>query len=207
MKDKLCKKNYDSLATTTFTQRELYFMVDHEENPFSQLLITRSYSKSSWYGSSFECEMTTKPSVFGDSLFTLCSWMRTTRDVSFSVRSPSDVCTCLVHLLTQTNKRQRTRLANGVYGKRRRKHFISVFCAVYPEAYKERLEKPANKQHMQPNRENIWNSSLVTKSMLISINLQTTCASLVCVAIQFWQYSWTDLNWVGFEIKETTQVE
>ena len=38
-------------------------MVDHEENPFSQLLITRSYSKSSWYGSSFERELTTKRSV------------------------------------------------------------------------------------------------------------------------------------------------
>ena len=34
-------------------------------------------------------------------------------------------------------------------------------------------------QHMQSNSENIWSSSLVTKSMLILINLQTTYASLV----------------------------
>ena len=33
--------------------------------------ITRTHSKPS----SFQCELTTKPSVFGDSLFTLCKWM------------------------------------------------------------------------------------------------------------------------------------
>ena len=56
------------------------FAVNHEENPLCELFISRTYSKSSWYGFSFECEMTAKPSVFGDSLFTPCSWMRRTRN-------------------------------------------------------------------------------------------------------------------------------
>ena len=56
------------LATTKLTQRR---------NPLCELFITCTYGKSSWYESSFECEMT---SVLGDSLFTPCSRMRIVRN-------------------------------------------------------------------------------------------------------------------------------
>ena len=49
---------------------------------------------------------------------------------------------------------------------------------------------------MQPNSKVIWNSSLVTKSMVIFFSLQTTYASLACVSIEFWQYQWAYLRWV-----------
>ena len=38
-----------------------YFAVTYEENPLCELFATPTYSKASWYGSSFEREMTTKP--------------------------------------------------------------------------------------------------------------------------------------------------
>ena len=56
----------------------------------------------------------------------------------FLVHSPSDVglsASFFFFLLTQANKRQRTHLGNSVYRKRRRKHFRTLFCAMYPYAY------------------------------------------------------------------------
>ena len=41
----------------------------HEENPYCELFIIRTYSKSSLYRSRFECERTTTLSVSADSLF------------------------------------------------------------------------------------------------------------------------------------------
>ena len=95
------------------------------------------------------------------SFFTLCSWMSKIKElVPYSVHSPSEVSTCLVFLLTQTNKRCiRGLLTNN--------------------------ERPANNTC---NRENIWNSSFVTKSMLIIfINLQTTNACMSSRPTSGWQ--------------------
>ena len=79
--------------------------------------------------------------------------------VPYSVHSPPEVSTCLVFLLTQTNKRCiRGLLTNN--------------------------EKPANNTC---NRENIWNNSFVTKSMLIFINLQTTNACMSSRPTSGWQ--------------------
>ena len=74
-----------------------------------------------------------------------------------------------VVLLTQTNKRQRTHLGNNIYRKRRRNNFLSLFCAVYPWACWRTTRKAG--RHIEPNSGNIWNSSLVTESMLIFTNL------------------------------------
>ena len=48
-------------------QRECFIFcgITRKKNPLCELIITRTYSKSSWYWFSFEREMTTKPSVFG----------------------------------------------------------------------------------------------------------------------------------------------
>ena len=43
--------------------------------------------------------------------------------------------------------------------------------------------------------------------MLIFVDLQTTYASLVCVSIQFWQYSWTSPRCVECWTEQTTQAE
>ena len=56
-----------------------YFAVKHEETPLCELFITRTCSKPSCYESSLQCEIT-KPSVFGNSLVTLCRWMHTSRN-------------------------------------------------------------------------------------------------------------------------------
>ena len=56
-----------------------YFAVKHEETPLCELFITRTCSKPSRYESSLQCEIT-KPSVFGNSLVTLCRWMHTSRN-------------------------------------------------------------------------------------------------------------------------------
>ena len=118
-----------------------------------------------------------------------------------SAYSPSVVSTCLVFLLTQTNKGLITHLGNSVYNRRRRNN-LSDHCSVRyirRPTDKQRVEKPANNTCIRLNSENTWNSSLVTKSMIIFINLQTTEASLVCVSIQCWQDSWThhrSVSWV-----------
>ena len=146
------------VLTTKLTQRvfESYFAVTHEETPLCELFITNTYSKSSWYGSSFGRKMTTKHIVFGDSLVTLYSRMCTTRNKSHfqSIHIRCIYVSCL-KLLTQTNKRQRTHVGNSVYkceGER-----ISVHCSVRcirTPSDEQRLEKPA-KQHIQPNSENV----------------------------------------------------
>ena len=97
-----------------------------------------------------------------------------------SAYSPSVVSTCLVFLLTQTNKGLITHPGNSVYNRRRRNNLsdhCSVRCIRRPTD-KQRVAKPANNTCMRSNSENTWNSSLVTKSMIIFINLQTTQASL-----------------------------
>lgn len=45
---------------TTDTTTVSYFAVNHEEGPLCELFITRTYSNSARFGSSFECEVTTK---------------------------------------------------------------------------------------------------------------------------------------------------
>jgi len=90
----------------------------------------------------------------------------------FSVHSPSDISTCLDLLLTQTSRTLITHFSNSVYRKRRKKNFISLVCAMCPYAYWQ-TTRDAGQQHVQPNTENIWNSSLVTKSMPLFINIQT----------------------------------
>ena len=67
--------------------------------------------------------------------------------------------------------RQRAHLSNSVHRTRRRKEFRPLFCAMYPEAYWQRLEKPANNIITHPNSETVC--SIVTKSMLIIFHLQT----------------------------------
>ena len=98
-----------------------------------------------------------------------------------------------------------THLDNSVYRKRRRKNFTSSFCRVYPtfRPSDKRFEKLASITWI--DRQNNWNSSLATKSMLIFSNRRTTCTSLVFVSITFWQYNWMCLRWEEREIEQTTQ--
>ena len=134
------------------------------------MFVTCTYSKLSWYWFGRECEKT-KPSVVGDSHFTSCSCMRTIKEsVPYSIHSPSDrLCLCLVCLLTQTNKRQRTHLPNKAYG-RSKGETISYDCFV------RCIRRPTDKQWdtdqhriLQKSKKiiiikkKIWNSSLVTK--------------------------------------------
>ena len=110
---------------------------------------------------------------------------------AFTVR-----CSHVYCLSTDTDKQETTALGNSVYRKRRRKDFRSLFCAVCTWAYWQETTREAGQQHLQPNSEEIWNSSLVTKSVVIVFSLQATYASLACVSIEFWQYQWTYLRWV-----------
>ena len=92
-----------------------------------------------------------------------------------------------IFLLTQTNKKQRTDLANSMYRKWMRKNYTSLFCAVYPAVgLLTNNKKPANNT-CKRTAKNIWNSSLVTRSVLIFINLQTTYVALVIIFVQFLQ--------------------
>ena len=61
-------RNKNELAPTKLTQRVLKKnnkknSGKSRRNPLCELFITRTYNKSTWYGSSFEREMTTKPSI------------------------------------------------------------------------------------------------------------------------------------------------
>ena len=64
--------NKNELAPTKLTQRVLkknqyiYIFLNRgksRRNPLCELFITRTYNNSTWYGSSFVREMTTKPSI------------------------------------------------------------------------------------------------------------------------------------------------
>ena len=64
--------------------------------------VTRTHSKPS----SFQCKLTTKPSVFGDSLFTLCKWMGMTGFIGGS-------CTSIIFVATNVFfSRQNTSFAS-----------------------------------------------------------------------------------------------
>ena len=54
--------------------------------------------------------------------------------------------------------------------------------------------READQQHIQPHSENIWSSSLVTKSMLIFMNLNNKNLLFFWFASVFWQYSYTHLR-------------
>ena len=134
-------------ATKLDTKSVSYSAVNHKEDTLCELFITRAYSKSSCYGSSFECGIS--PDI------TLCGWLSSKHQLTkMSENSQSNlqssVTACLrcaaectlsrnlshircihrqmyqhVFSLTQTNKGQRTHLANSVYRKRTRKNFCT----------------------------------------------------------------------------------
>ena len=88
-----------------------------------------------------------------------CSWVGIVQCIH-----RQKVSTFLVFLSTQTNKRQRTHLTRNVYRKRKEGEFhIIVLCHRLTDKQREAQE------HTQQNTENIWNSSLVTNSVLIFI--------------------------------------
>ena len=59
--------------------------------------------------------------------------------VPYAAHSPSFVSVCLVFILAQTNKRQRTHLPNSSHRKRRRKNFIALFCRNICNQYDQEL--------------------------------------------------------------------
>ena len=89
-------------------------------------------------------------------------------------------------LLTQTNKKQRTDLANSMYRKWMRKNYIIIVLCGVSVGLLTNNKKPANNT-CKRTAKNIWNSSLVTRSVLIFINLQTTYVALVTIFVQFLQ--------------------
>ena len=100
------------------------------------------------------------------------------------------LCVLPLYWLGQTRDKEHTYLTAVTESEGERiSYHCSLRCIRRPI---DNRQKPQT--HMQLNSESIWNDSLVTKSVLISINLQTTSASLVSLSIQFWQQNWTYLS-------------
>ena len=144
--------------------------------------------RTSWYGSSFEHEITTKLPVFTDRLFTLCSWMRTIKNYS-PIFSAVTVRCIYVSFLNfywhrQTRNKEQTKLTACTESEGERIHII-VLCSVSVGLLTNN-KKSANNTCKRTAKTS-WNSRLVTQSVLIFINLQTTYVALVIIFIQFLQ--------------------
>ena len=77
----------DLLAATKLAQRVCHISLypKKRKKKIVELFITHTYNKSSWYGSSSEYKMTTKPPVFGDS-FLHCA-AKCTQEISMPASS------------------------------------------------------------------------------------------------------------------------
>ena len=102
-------------------------------------------------------------------------------------------------LFTDTDKQEKKNTLRWQHlQKTKDKEFqIIVLCSVSVGLLTNNDSRSGPTTHATEQRapiESIWNNSLVTKSVLIFINLQTTGTSLVFVSIHFWQYIQLNLS-------------
>ena len=136
----------DEQTMTKRTERVLHILRYHtKKKPLCELIITRTYSKSSWCGSNWQREMTTTPSVFGDTfIHYTAEFARQGLSPMLSAFTISTVhASCL--FIDAGKTRDKKHLGNSVYRNEGERIFgyCSVRCIRWPTD-KHRLEKPTS---------------------------------------------------------------